>query len=98
MKIVKDYSFFEVQLVILIILFDPGKKSISSQYHGRLSTTPRNTAVINAAWQSRTEPETSRKREELKKRIEETRRKLQSVRTQIILSPLFSSKLKQKAA
>ncbi|KAE8751323.1 hypothetical protein FOCC_FOCC001894 [Frankliniella occidentalis] len=56
-----------------------GKKSISSQYHGRLSTTPRNTAVINAAWQSRTEPETSRKREELKKRIEETRRKLQSV-------------------
>lgn len=56
-----------------------GKKSISSQYHGRLSTTPRNTAVINAAWQSRSEPETSRKREELKKRIEETRRKLQSV-------------------
>lgn len=81
----------------LITFSDLGKKSISSQYHGRLSTTPRNTAVINAAWQSRTEPETSRKREELKKRIEETRRKLQSVCTQIVWSPLFFSSLKPKA-
>jgi len=64
-----------------------GKKSISSQYHGRLSfgaanITPRNTEIISAALQSRSEPETTRKREELKKQIEEARRKLQSVSEQ----------------
>lgn len=39
----------------------------------------RNVAVINAAKQIKTDPEATKKREELNKRIEETRRKLQSV-------------------
>lgn len=59
-----------------------GKTSISAQHHTRNSGGPlqlRNVAVINAAKQLKADPEASRKREELNKRIEETRRKLQSV-------------------
>lgn len=43
------------------------------------SPTLRNVAVINAAKQTRVDSETSKKREELQRRIEETRRKLQNV-------------------
>ncbi|CAG2054812.1 unnamed protein product, partial [Timema podura] len=42
-------------------------------------TAARNVAVINATKQTRSDNETSSKREELQRRIEETRRKLQSV-------------------
>nr|CAD7261667.1 unnamed protein product [Timema shepardi] len=41
-------------------------------------TAARNVAVINATKQTRSDNETSSKREELQRRIEETRRKLQS--------------------
>nr|CAD7427073.1 unnamed protein product [Timema monikensis] len=66
---------------------DTGGTSISSQFLVRTSqninylTTPfaRNVAVINATKQTRSDNETSSKREELQRRIEETRRKLQSV-------------------
>ncbi|KAK7791821.1 hypothetical protein R5R35_001242 [Gryllus longicercus] len=66
---------------------DAGGTSISSQFLVRaslgsspLSKPPvRNVAVINAAKQARSDNETSKKREELQRRIEETRRKLQSV-------------------
>lgn len=63
------------------------KHSISSQHH-RNSTTPiqlRNVAVINAAKQLKTDPEATKKREELNQRIEETRRKLQSVSLPIFI-------------
>ncbi|KAL0280829.1 UNVERIFIED_CONTAM: hypothetical protein PYX00_002006 [Menopon gallinae] len=50
---------------------DLSGKSITSQYHVR------NTAVINAAKQTKTEIEKTKKREELKKRLEDTRRTLQ---------------------
>ncbi|KAJ4439276.1 hypothetical protein ANN_07396, partial [Periplaneta americana] len=65
---------------------DAAGTSISSQFlvranqGGMFSTsTLRNVAVINAAKQTRVDSETSKKREELQRRIEETRRKLQSV-------------------
>ncbi|XP_066991483.1 mitogen-activated protein kinase-binding protein 1 [Anabrus simplex] len=64
------------------IVKDTGGTSISSQFLVRASlggTQLRNVAVINAAKQARSDTETSRKREELQRRIEETRRKLQSV-------------------
>jgi hypothetical protein len=48
------------------------------------SPTLRNVAVINAAKQTRVESETSKKREELQRRIEETRRKLQSVSFKLV--------------
>jgi exosome complex RNA-binding protein Rrp42 (RNase PH superfamily) len=46
----------------------------------------RNVAVINAAKQTRVDSETSKKREELQRRIEETRRKLQSVGFKLLVS------------
>ncbi|PNF17421.1 hypothetical protein B7P43_G02967 [Cryptotermes secundus] len=65
---------------------DAAGTSISSQFLVRLSQggplcspTLRNVEVINAAKQTRVNSETSKKREELQRRIEETRRKLQSV-------------------
>lgn len=61
--------------------FVANKSSISAQYltrtNGSLST--RNIAVINAAKQTRTDPDAAKKREELNKRIAATRKKLQSV-------------------
>lgn len=48
------------------------------------SSTLRNVAVINAAKQTRVDSQTSKKREELQRRIEETRRKLQSVGYKIL--------------
>jgi hypothetical protein len=48
------------------------------------SPTLRNVAVINAAKQTRVDSETSKKREELLRRIEETRRKLQSVSFKLV--------------
>jgi hypothetical protein len=75
----------QLQLHEKIICFSAGT-SISSQFLVRLSQggplsspTLRNVAVINAAKQTRVDSETSKKREELQRRIEETRRKLQSV-------------------
>ncbi|XP_021926195.1 mitogen-activated protein kinase-binding protein 1 isoform X3 [Zootermopsis nevadensis] len=65
---------------------DAAGTSISSQFLVRAnqggplsSSTLRNVAVINAAKQTRVDSQTSKKREELQRRIEETRRKLQSV-------------------
>lgn len=48
-------------------------KSITSQY------LVRNSAVVNAAKQTKTEIEKMKKREELKKRLEDTRRTLKIV-------------------
>ncbi|XP_039299176.1 mitogen-activated protein kinase-binding protein 1 [Nilaparvata lugens] len=56
----------------------PGKRSISSQ-HVVGSGPPRNSNVIQAARHAKNDADTTRKREELSRRIEETRRKLQSV-------------------
>ncbi|XP_075219511.1 WD repeat domain 62 isoform X2 [Lycorma delicatula] len=53
-----------------------GKRSISSQH---LGSGPRNSNVIMAARHAKNDAETTKKREELQRRIEETRRKLQSV-------------------
>ncbi|XP_034935595.1 mitogen-activated protein kinase-binding protein 1 isoform X3 [Chelonus insularis] len=62
------------------------KSSISSQFHGRFSGGGENqenkthpTVIISAPKNTKLSSDTTKKREELQRRIEETRRKLQSV-------------------
>lgn len=64
-------------------MFVVNKSSISSQYHTTRTNgtplTPRNLSVINAAKQTKNDPDTLKKREELSKIIADTKKKLATV-------------------
>lgn len=60
------------------VFFLDNKTSISSQYL-RNGTSSRNVDIINATKQTKKDPETVKKREELAKRIADTKKKLETV-------------------